>query len=179
MCSLTLGLMAAQMGMQMYQNNQQAKAQKAQYEMQARQAEWNRAAAEHKAERDVVAFAQEQHKSNEKRDLAIGAARAQFGSSGLDSTGGSLSDSINAINQAHAEESVIRLDKQRDVSWANYVEQVNYLNEQNAYNTMAKNTGKQLGLTQFGTLLGGASSIYAQGYKENIWGGSKRKGVVA
>ena len=173
MCSLTVGLMAAQMGMQMYQNNQQAKMQEAQYKMQAKQAEFNRAAEEHKADKLVESYAQKQHALNDKFKLAAGNARAQFGASGLDSQGGSLSDVIGASTDAYNRDSQNLLSNQREDSWASYVNQVNYLNEQNAYNTMAKNTKRQLAFNQFGTILSGVSSIYGQGYKEGIWGGSK------
>lgn len=181
MCSLTIGLMAAQTGLQMYQNNQQAKMQEAQYKMQAKQAEFNRAAEQHKAEKMVESYAQKQHALNDKFKLATGNARAQFGASGLDSQGGSLSDVIGASTDAYNRDSQNLLSNQREDSWASYVSQVNQLNEMNAYNTMAKNTKRQLAFNQFGTILSGVSSIYGQGYKEGLWGGgsgSKSSGAI-
>lgn len=173
MCSLTVGLMAAQMGMQMYQNNQQSKAQAAQYKMQAKQAKWNAAAEAHKAEKIAEGYAEKQRQLNDKFKLAAGNARAQFGASGLDSQGGSLEDVLSSSSDAYNRDTQNLLSNQREDTWASYVNQVNYLNEQNAYNTMAKNTKRQLAFNQFGTILSGVSSIYGQGYKEGIWGGSK------
>ena len=147
--------------------------QEAQYKMQAKQAEFNRAAEEHKADKLVESYAQKQHALNDKFKLATGNARAQFGASGLDSQGGSLSDVIGASTDAYNRDSQNLLSNQREDSWASYVNQVNYLNEQNAYNTMAKNTKRQLAFNQFGTILSGVPSIYGQGYKEGIWGGSQ------
>ena len=175
MCSLTVGLMAAQMGMQMYQNNQQAKMQEAQYKMQAKQAEFNRAAEEHKADKLVESYAQKQHALNDKFKLATGNARAQFGASGLDSQGGSLSDVIGASTDAYNRDSQNLLSNQREDSWASYVKQTNYLNEMNAYNQMKQQAKKQRNIGYVGTLLNGAASIYGQGYNEGLWGGGSSK----
>ena len=180
MCSLTVGLMAAQMGMQLYQGNQQAKAQQAQYKIQARQAELNKSYEEHAAEKQAENYAMKQQQLNDKFKLATGNARAQFGASGLDSQGGSLEDVLNASTDAYIKDSQNLLANQREDSWASYVKQTNYLNEMNAYNTAAHNAKVQNRINQFGTLLNGAASIYGQGFKEGLWGqGSKTATNVA
>lgn len=178
MCSLIVGLMAAQMGLSMYQQNAQYHAQKQALDMQAQQAKWNAAAEEHKASKMVENYAQKQHAMNDKYKLAVGNARAQFGASGLDSQGGSLEDVIGASTDAYNRDSQNLLSNQREDSWASYVKQTNYLNEMNAYNQMAKQAKKQRNIGYVGTLLNGAASIYGQGYKEGLWGGSNKGGAI-
>ena len=172
MCSLTVGLMAASTGLQMYQQNQQNKAQQAAYDAQIKAATFNKAAEEHKAEKTAENYAQKQHQLNDKYKLAVANARAQFGSSGLDSSGGSLSDVLDASADAYSRDSVNLLSSQREDEWASYTKQVQYQNEINAYNTMKQNAKKNGRLAMWGTALQGAASIYGQGYKENLWGGS-------
>lgn len=180
MCSLTVGLMAAQMGMQMYQGNQQAKAQQAQYKLQAKQAQWNAAAQAHQTEKIAEQYAVKQRQLNDKFKLARGNAVAQFGSSGLDSNGGgSFNDIMSASQDAYDRDTETLLGNQREDTWASYVKQVNYLNEMNAYNTAAHNAKVQSRINQFGTLLNGAASIYGQGYKEGLWGQGSAKAATS
>lgn len=170
MCSLTMGLMAASTGLQMYSQYQQGKQQQASYKIQAQAAKQNAAMEAHKAENIAENYAQKQHQLNDKFKLATGNARAQFGASGLDSQGGSLEDVLSSSADAYNRDSQNLLSNQREDTWASYVKQVNSLNEMNAYNQMAKNTKKQNLWSMAGTLLSGASSIYGQGYKEGAWG---------
>lgn len=175
MCSLTLGLMGAQMAMQLGQQYTQGKQQEAAYKMQAQQAAFNKAAEEHKAEKIAESYAQKQQQLNDKFKLATGNARAQFGASGLDSQGGSLEDVLTSSTDAYMRDSQNLLSNQREDTWASYVKQVNSLNEMNAYNQMAKNTKKQNLWSMAGTLLNGASSIYGQGVKEGKWDWGTKK----
>lgn len=173
MCSLTVGLMAAQMGMSMYQQNAQYHAQKQALDFQAQQAKWNAAAEEHKAEKIAENYAIKQQQNNDRYRLAVGNARAQFGASGLDSSGGSLEDVLGASTDAYNRDSQNLLSSQREDEWASYVKQTNYLNEMNAYNQMKKQAKSQRNIGFAGSLLSGASSIYGQGYKEGLWGSGK------
>lgn len=176
MCSLTVGLMAAQMGLQMYQNNQQAHAQKAQYQAQARAAQLNQAAEEHRADSMANSYAEKQFQLNQKHKLAVGNALAQAGASGISAEGGSVQDLLSSSQVAYERDSRNLLANQREDQWASYVKQVNYLNEMNAYNQMAHNVKKQNRLNQFGTILNGVASIYGQGSKEGLWGKSSASG---
>ena len=170
-----MGLMAASTALSMHQQNQQYHAQKAQYEAQAQAAKWNQAAEEHKASQIADNYAQKQHQLNDRFKLAVGNARAQFGASGLDSQGGSLEDVLDSSMDAYQRDSQNLLSNQREDTWASYVKQVNYMNEQNAYNQMKHNLKRQRNIGYIGTLLNGASSIYGQGYKEGVWGNSSPK----
>lgn len=172
MCSLTLGLMGAQMAMQLGQQYTQGKAQQSAYEAQAKAASFNQAAEEHRAEKVAENYAQKQHQLNDKFKLATGNARAQFGASGLDSTGGSLEDVLSASSDAYQRDTTNLLSSQREDEWASYTKQVQYLNEQNAYNQMKKNAKKQMYWNMAGTLMSGAASMYGQGFKEGVWGNS-------
>ena len=64
------------------------------------------------------------------------------------------------------------LSQQRNDSWSQYVNQVNYLNQANAYDTAARNVRKQGHQKIFGTLLGAAATAYGNGWI----GGSGSKG---
>lgn len=167
--------MAASTALQMGTQYQQGKQQESAYKAQAQAARQNAGMESHRAERIAESYAQKQHQLNDKYKLAVGNARAQFGASGLDSTGGSLEDVLSSSSEAYNRDSQNLLSNQREDTWASYVKQVNSINEMNAYNQMAHNTKKQNLWSMAGTLLSGASSIYGQGYKEGVWGGSGKK----
>ena len=172
MCSLTLGLMGASMGLSMAGQIQQGKMQSAQYKQQAEVAKQNAAIQAHKSEQIADSYAQKQKALNDRFKLAVGQAKASAGASGL--TGdGSVADILSSSADAYVADTQALLENQRNDSWASYVSQVNQINAMNSYNTAAKNSRAQTYWNIAGTLLSGASSMYGQGQKEGLWGKTK------
>lgn len=169
--------MAAQIAGQAYQAKKQGDAQAEAYKLQAQAAAQNAAIVQHKSETQAESYAQKQKQLTDRYRLAVGNARSQAGASGISGESGSLMDSISASTDAYQQDSQNLLRNQREDSWASYVEQSNYLNAQNAYNQMAHNAKKQAKYNMWGTILGGAASIYGQGKSEGLWSkGNKTSG---
>lgn len=166
MCSVALGLMAAQTGLQLYGQNAQYHAQKAQYEAQQKQATLNAAIESHKQENLAENYAQKQKQLQSKYNVAVGRARAAAGASGL--TGeGSVADVLDSSYEAYKQDSQNLLSSQRQDSWASYVNQVNYQNEANAYNQAKHQAKANRNFGYFNTILGAAASMYGQANKED------------
>lgn len=179
MCDLALGLMAASTGLSMFSQYQQGKAQAQSYKLQAEQAEQNRNFLQTKNSLEADNYAKKQKQLNDRLRLAIGNARAQAGGSGLSAENGSVVDIMDSSTDAFNADSANLLASQRHDSWANYVEQANETNKMNAYNQMAKNSRRQAGINMFGTLLGGAASMYGQYKNTHVSSGSKKDKLKA
>lgn len=202
MCSITMALAGLSTGLQMYGQQQQTKAAVASANAQAQaaadqaaaaraQAEQQRQQAEasyqnariqsRKGEQVAEQFAQKQQQLNARRSLAIASNNAQMGAAGIVSGVGSGLDILTATNDAWEQDSINLLENQRNATYDNYVQEVNYRNQGNAqqaqaFNTdltaqqydrmsasyvdQAKQAAKMGQIGMFSTLLGGAASMY-------------------
>lgn len=156
---LPIWLMAAQTVSQVAGQHQQAKAQERAYKAQAQAAEQNAAIEAKKAEQVAEAYAQKQRSLTDKMRLVRGQARAYAGASG-GTDGGSIADILSASQEEYEKDSLNLLRSQRNDTWSSYVNRVNYLNQQSAALTAAKNAKQEGRQKMFATILGGASSIY-------------------
>lgn len=172
-----MGIEAALMGVQMLANmggqRQQYKQQQRMYEAQAQTAQQNAAIISKQREQQAEAYAQKQRQLNDRFRLARGQARAEAGASGL-TADGSVADILSSSEDAYKQDSVNLLQNQRNDSWNSYVNEVNYRNQANAYNTAASNARKQGHQKMFATLVGSAANIYSKGMDKG-WFGSKEK----
>lgn len=202
MCSITMALAGLSTGLSMYGQQQQTKAAVASANAQAQaaadqaaaaraQAEQQRQQAEasyqnariqsRKGEQVAEQFAQKQQQLNARRSLAIASNNAQMGAAGIVSGVGSGLDILTATNDAWEQDSINLLENQRNATYDNYVQEVNYRNQGNAqqaqaFNTdltaqqydrmsasyvdQAKQAAKMGQIGMFSTLLGGAASMY-------------------
>lgn len=202
MCSITMALVGLSTGLQMYGQQQQTKAAVASANAQAQaaadqaaaaraQAEQQRQQAEasyqnariqsRKGEQVAEQFAQKQQQLDARRRLAIASNNAQMGAAGIVSGVGSGLDILTATNDAWEQDSINLLENQRNATYDNYVQEVNYRNQGNAqqaqaFNTdltaqqydrmsasyvdQAKQAAKMGQIGMFSTLLGGAASMY-------------------
>lgn len=170
-----MGIEAALMGVQMLagmgSQRQQYKQQQRMYEAQAQTAQQNAAIISKQREQQAEAYAQKQKQLNDRFRLARGQARAEAGASGL-TADGSVADILSSSEDAYKQDSVNLLQSQRNDSWNSYVNEVNYRNQANAYNTAASNAKKQGYQKMFATLVGSAANIYSKGMDKG-WFGSK------
>jgi hypothetical protein len=156
---LPIWLMAAQTAMQAVGAHQEAKAQERAYKAQAQAAEQNAAIQAKKAEQVAEGYAQKQRQLTDRMKLVRGQALAASGATG--GTGaGSIADILNASQEEYEKDSMNLLSAQRNDTWSSYVNQVNYLNQQNAALAAAKNAKAEGRAKVFSTILGGAASIY-------------------
>lgn len=169
-----MGVEAVMMGLQMVSNinstRQQYKQQEAMYKAQAQTAQQNAAIVSKQREQQAEAYAQKQKQLNDRYRLAGGQARAAAGASGL-TADGSIADILSSSEDAYMQDSLNLLQNQRNDSWNAYVNEVNYRNQANAYNSAAKNAvsaGKQ---KMFSTIIGGAANIYSKGMDKGWFGG--------
>ena len=95
--------------------------------------------------------------------LARGQAAASAGAGGFTATG-SVNDILESSYHAYQKDSLNLLTQQRNDSWSQYVNQVNYLNQASAYDAAARNVRKQGHQKIFGTLLGAAATAYGNGW---------------
>ena len=202
MCSITMALAGLSTGLSMYGQQQQTKAAVASANAQAQaaadqaaaaraQAEQQRQQAEasyqnariqsRKGEQVAEQFAQKQQELDARRRLAIASNNAQMGAAGIVSGVGSGLDILTATNDAWEQDSINLLENQRNATYDNYVQEVNYRNQGNAqqaqaFNTdltaqqydrmsasyvdQAKQAAKMGQIGMFSTLLGGAASMY-------------------
>lgn len=177
-----MGVTAALMGVKMISDvmgtRQQYKAQEAAYKAQAEAAQQNANIVARQREQQAEAYAQKQGELNNRMRLARGQALAAAGASGA--TGdGSVADILSSSEEQYEQDSLNLLQNQRNDSWSAYVNQVNYLNQVDAYNTAAKNAVKQGRQKMFSTILGNAASIYATGTDQGWWGGSSGNAASA
>ena len=163
------------LGLQMVSNiastRQEYKSQQRAYEAQAQAARQNAAIAERQRSQQADAYAQKQAQLNDRMRLARGQAAAAAGAGGFTAEG-SVNDILDSSYDAYQKDSMNLLTQQRNDSWSQYVNQVNYLNQANAYETAARNVRKQGHQKIFGTLLGAAATAYGQG-----WIGGKGSGT--
>ena len=168
-----MGIEAALLGVQMVTKlmgqRQQYKQQQRMYEAQAQTAQQNAAIVSRQREQQAEAYAQKQKQLNDKFRLARGQARAEAGASGL-TADGSVADILSSSEDAYKQDSINLLQNQRNDSWNSYVNEVNYRNQANAYNTAASNARKQGHQKMFATLIGDAANIYSKGMDKGWFG---------
>lgn len=163
MCSISMALMGLTTGMQVAGQYQQSRAQAAAYNAQAEAAEQNARIQNRKGEQIAENAAAEQRKLDNRMRLVAGQQNAQAGASGLVGGMGSSLDVYNASMAAWQEDSANLLNNQRNTIYDNYVQEVNFRNQGNAYRAQAS-AAKQAGnMAIAGTLLGAASSMIGMG----------------
>lgn len=160
MCSLTLALTGLTTGLQMAGQYQQSRAQAAAYNAQAEAAEQNARIQNRKGEQIAEQYAQQQRQMDAKRRLAIGQQVAAAGSSGIAAGIGSSLDILTATQNAWEEDSLNLLTNQRNATYDNYVTEVNQRNQAAAARAQADAAKSAGNMAMFGTLLGGAASMY-------------------
>ena len=156
-------LLGAQVVSNIASTRQEYKAQQRAYEAQEQAARQNAAIVEAQRSQQADAYAQKQAQLNDRMRLVRGQAAAAAGASGFTAEG-SVNDILDSSYDAYKKDSMNLLSQQRNDSWSQYVNQVNYLNQANAYNTAARNVRKQGHQKIFGTLLGAAATAYGNGW---------------
>ena len=164
-------LLGTQMVSQIAGIRNEYKSQQRAYEAQEQAARQNAAIAEAQRSQQADAYAQKQAQLNDRMRLARGQAAAAAGAGGFTAEG-RVNDILDSSYDAYQKDSLNLLSQQRNDSWSQYVNQVNYLNQANAYDTAARNVRKQGHQKIFGTLLGAAATAYGQG-----WIGGKGSGT--
>ena len=163
---------------------QQAEAARlqAKYQQQQADAEYQNARIQNrKGEQIAEQYAQQQSKLDAKRRLVAGQQAAQAGASGIVGGIGSGLDIYNAGMDAWNQDTLNLLGNQRNAMYDNYLQEVNLRNAGNAmvaqsantnlqakqYDAQAYNLRQQASAAKsagnwamFGTLLGGAASMY-------------------
>ena len=156
-------LLGAQMVSQIAGIRNEYKSQQRAYEAQAQTARQNAAIADAQRSQQADAYAQKQAQLNDRMRLVRGQAAAAAGAGGFTAEG-SVNDILDSSYDAYKKDSLNLLTQQRNDSWSQYVNQVNYLNQANAYDTAARNVRKQGHQKIFGTLLGAAATAYGNGW---------------
>ena len=156
-------LLGAQVVSNIASTRQEYKAQQRAYEAQEQAARQNAAIVEAQRSQQADAYAQKQAQLNDRMRLVRGQAAAAAGASGFTAEG-SVNDILDSSYDAYKKDSLNLLTQQRNDSWSQYVNQVNYLNQANAYDTAARNVRKQGHQKIFGTLLGAAATAYGNGW---------------
>lgn len=142
---------------------QEYKSQQRAYEAQEAAARQNAAIAARQREQQADAYAQKQSQLNDRMRLVRGQAAAAAGAGGFTSDG-SINDILDSSYDAYKQDSMNLLSQQRSDSWSQYVNQVNYINQANAYDNAARMARKQGHQKIFSTLLGAAATAYGQGW---------------
>lgn len=142
---------------------QEYKSQQRAYEAQEAAARQNAAIAARQREQQADAYAQKQSQLNDRMRLVRGQAAAAAGAGGF-TADGSINDILDSSYDAYKQDSMNLLSQQRSDSWSQYVNQVNYINQVNAYDNAARQVRKQGHQKIFGTLLGAAATAYGQGW---------------
>lgn len=142
---------------------QEYKSQQRAYEAQEAVARQNAAIAARQREQQADAYAQKQSQLNDRMRLVRGQAAAAAGAGGF-TADGSINDILDSSYDAYKQDSMNLLSQQRSDSWSQYVNQVNYINQANAYDNAARQVRKQGHQKIFGTLLGAAATAYGQGW---------------
>ena len=156
-------LLGAQVVSNIASTRQEYKAQQRAYEAQAQTARQNAAIADAQRSQQADAYAQKQAQLNDRMRLVRGQAAAAAGAGGFTAEG-SVNDILDSSYDAYQKDSMNLLSQQRNDSWSQYVNQVNYLNQANAYDTASRNVRKQGHQKIFGTLLGAAATAYGNGW---------------
>ena len=156
-------LLGAQVVSNIASTRQEYKAQQRAYEAQEQAARQNAAIVEAQRSQQADAYAQKQAQLNDRMKLVRGQAAAAAGAGGFTAEG-SVNDILDSSYDAYKKDSMNLLSQQRNDSWSQYVNQVNYLNQANAYETAARNVRKQGHQKIFGTLLGAAATAYGNGW---------------
>jgi len=195
MCSIAIALAGLTTGLQMAGQYQQSRAQAASLEAQSQAAKAQAEAAYQNAkiqnkqsEQMAEKYAYEQRKLDNQRKLVLGQQTAAAGASGIASGVGSSLDIYNATMDAWQQDTGILLGNQRNDTYTNYVGEVNYRNQGNAYTAEASNyksqakAAKQAGnIAMFGTLLGAASQFAGMktggGTSSKTWVGNVPRSV--
>lgn len=147
---------------------QEYKSQQRAYEAQEAAARQNAAIIDRQRSQQADAYAQKQAQLNDRMRLVRGQAAAAAGAGGFTAEG-SVNDVLDSSYDAYQKDSMNLLSQQRNDSWSQYVNQVNYINQANAYDNAARQVRKEGHQKIFGTLLGAAATAYGQGWI----GGSK------
>lgn len=142
---------------------QEYKSQQRAYEAQEASARQNAAIAARQREQQADAYAQKQSQLNDRMRLVRGQAAAAAGAGGF-TADGSINDVLDSSYDAYKQDSMNLLSQQRSDSWSQYVNQVNYINQANAYDNAARMARKEGHKKLFGTLLGAAATAYGQGW---------------
>ena len=184
MCSISLALMGLTTGMQVAGQYQQSRAQAAAYTAQAEAAEQNARIQNRKGEQIAENAAQEQRKLDNRMRLVAGQQNAQAGASGLVGGMGSALDVYNASMEAWQEDTQNALWNQRNNTYNNYVQEVNFRNQGNAYRAQASAAKSAGNMAIAGTLLGAASSVIggmgggaSSGGNTSYYGGTQAGGA--
>ncbi|MGM9520158.1 MAG: hypothetical protein ACI3WS_05730 [Phascolarctobacterium sp.] len=156
-------LFGAQMVSNIAATRQEYKSQQRAYEAQEAAARQNAAIAARQREQQADTYAQKQSQLNDRMRLARGQAAAAAGAGGF-TADGSINDILDSSYDAYKQDSMNLLSQQRSDSWSQYVNQVNYINQANAYDNAARQVRKQGHQKIFGTLLGAAATAYGQGW---------------
>ena len=142
---------------------QEYKSQQRAYEAQEAAARQNAAIIDRQRSQQADAYAQKQSQLNDRMKLARGQAAAAAGAGGFTATG-SVNDILDSSYDAYQKDCLNLLSQQRNDRWSAYVNQVNYLNQANAYDSAARQVRKQGHQKIFGTLLGAAATAYGNGW---------------
>ena len=135
-------LLGAQMVSQIAGIRNEYKSQQRAYEAQEQAARQNAAIVERQRSQQADAYAQKQSQLNDRMRLARGQAAAAAGAGGFTAEG-SVNDILESSYDAYQKDSLNLLTQQRNDSWSQYVNQVNYLNQASAYDAAALNVRKQ------------------------------------
>ena len=153
-------LTAVSTGMGLVAQNQQAKAQSAMYNAQAQAAEANKRISDRKQEQIAMQQLQERDKMDNRMRLVAGTNAAEAGASGLQMVGSPLQLMASSYDEYNKD--VYNWEQNKNNAIYNeYLNGMNYQNEANAARAAAKNTRTQGKLAMIGSILGGASSMYA------------------
>lgn len=176
MCSVTAALIGAQVigGISEANSiNRQYNAQRQAYEAQAQAAQQNAKIKQAQNERVAEQYATEQRKLNDRLRLVRGQQAAAAGASGISGGMGSVLDAASAADDAWRSDSASLLNRQREDTWANYVQQVNFENQANAYNSAAEQIKKARKRAMLGSIVGSALSIYGTAKTGNWFDANK------
>ncbi len=147
-------------GIQQYNaTKQQASAQAAMNNAQAKVADYNAKLSETRQSQIADQYASQQRKLDDRMRLASGQAAAQAGSSNLQLSGSPL-DVLGSSYQAWHDDSNQLVQNQRNDIWDEYLNQANYQNQASSYRSAAANAEEQGNTAAWGTLLGTAASLY-------------------
>lgn len=158
MCN-PIALMAGQMVAQLWGQHQQGKAQAAMYNQQARVAEANARISDRKQEQIADQALQERDKMSDKMRLIQGQNVAEAGASGLTMSGTPLQLMASSYDEYNKDIQNWESNKNNSI-YNEYLNGMNYRNEQSTARAAASNAKKQTRMAMLGTILSGASSIY-------------------
>lgn len=150
-------------GLQAYSQYQEGQSTAEAYEAQAKAAQQNANIISKQREQTAQNYAHQQTQLRERHKLAAGAARAQAGAAGLAGGVGSSGDLLQSSQGAFEQDTNRLLQNQRNDTWSQYVNQVNYENQANTYSTMASNAKSSGIINALGTLAAGSASFFGSG----------------